>query len=287
VRAFPSGEGPWQVSTEGGDEPQWRPDGTELFYVSPARRMMAAAVESGGAVFRSSPPSSGSACGPPASFRSGATTSCEPTASVSSLTSSWRTRRGVRSPWSSTGRCGCRDDPPASRSCAPCLVQAISILSRPWALLRRQLPGSDLPRGIGHTRASARQRLVTAWSRNTGTYRASPWCPQGADRPGFSTLRGGRCCCSILRAFRNQPVVSSILTAGSRFLSATATTLLRDQGCAVSPRRLGGTGERGGSHQPAPLALKNPVRRVRLTRRRQSRGGEDETRTSVVRRSRW
>src|SRR5512135_2993414 len=36
-----------------------------------------------------------------------------------------------------------------------------------------------------------------------------------ADSPGFSTLRAGKCCCSALRAFRNQQVLGSIPSAGS------------------------------------------------------------------------
>ena len=56
VRAFPSGEGPWQISSEGGDQPQWRRDGSELFYLSPARRMMAVAVNGDGSAFKASPP---------------------------------------------------------------------------------------------------------------------------------------------------------------------------------------------------------------------------------------
>ena len=56
VRAFPSGEGPWQISTEGGDQAQWRYDGSELFYLSPARRMMAVAVNGDGPAFKASPP---------------------------------------------------------------------------------------------------------------------------------------------------------------------------------------------------------------------------------------
>ena len=56
VRAFPSGEGPWQISTEGGDQAQWRHDGNELFYLSPARRMMAVAVNGDGPAFKASPP---------------------------------------------------------------------------------------------------------------------------------------------------------------------------------------------------------------------------------------
>ena len=34
VRAFPDGNGKWQVSTTGGSQPRWSRDGKELFYVS-------------------------------------------------------------------------------------------------------------------------------------------------------------------------------------------------------------------------------------------------------------
>ncbi len=54
VRGFPSG-GQWQVSTEGGFRPRWRPDGRELFYISPERKLMTVTVESG-EPFRASPP---------------------------------------------------------------------------------------------------------------------------------------------------------------------------------------------------------------------------------------
>ena len=33
VQDFPSGGGRWQVSTDGGDEPEWNPNGKELFYL--------------------------------------------------------------------------------------------------------------------------------------------------------------------------------------------------------------------------------------------------------------
>lgn len=56
VRAFPSGEGPWQVSTEGGDQAQWRSDGRELFYLSADRRIMAVAASDRGPVFSGSTP---------------------------------------------------------------------------------------------------------------------------------------------------------------------------------------------------------------------------------------
>jgi len=40
VSPFPSVNGKWQVSSAGGQEPRWRKDGKEWFYVSPDGRMM-------------------------------------------------------------------------------------------------------------------------------------------------------------------------------------------------------------------------------------------------------
>jgi Tol biopolymer transport system component len=47
VQAFPSGQPRWRVSTSGGQEPFWRQDGRELFYLSPQRELMAVAVGPG------------------------------------------------------------------------------------------------------------------------------------------------------------------------------------------------------------------------------------------------
>ena len=47
VTSFPEAHGKWQVSTAGGDEPKWRGDGRELFYLSPDARMMAVPVKTG------------------------------------------------------------------------------------------------------------------------------------------------------------------------------------------------------------------------------------------------
>lgn len=41
---FPKRSGRWQVSTEGGASPHWRRDGKELFYVSPANKLMATQI---------------------------------------------------------------------------------------------------------------------------------------------------------------------------------------------------------------------------------------------------
>jgi serine/threonine-protein kinase len=46
VRPFPDTEaGRWQVSTGGASQPLWSRDGRELFYTTPTRDMMAAAIE--------------------------------------------------------------------------------------------------------------------------------------------------------------------------------------------------------------------------------------------------
>ena len=55
VSPFPNVNGKWQVSTGGGQEPRWRGDGKELFYLSPDGKIMAAQVTSG-ASFAAGPP---------------------------------------------------------------------------------------------------------------------------------------------------------------------------------------------------------------------------------------
>jgi Tol biopolymer transport system component len=55
VSPFPSGNGKWQVSTAGGQEPRWRQDGKELFYLSAEGKMMAVAVTTGASFEGSSP----------------------------------------------------------------------------------------------------------------------------------------------------------------------------------------------------------------------------------------
>jgi Tol biopolymer transport system component len=45
VQSFPVGGGKWQISTAGGDQPQWRSDGKELFYIAPDRNLMAVSIE--------------------------------------------------------------------------------------------------------------------------------------------------------------------------------------------------------------------------------------------------
>ncbi len=44
VQPFPGPGGKWQVSTDGGDEPQWSNDGETIYYMDPNRNLMAVAV---------------------------------------------------------------------------------------------------------------------------------------------------------------------------------------------------------------------------------------------------
>jgi len=47
VTSFPHPQGKWQVSTGGGEQPRWRGDGKELFYLSSDNKMMVAPVTPG------------------------------------------------------------------------------------------------------------------------------------------------------------------------------------------------------------------------------------------------
>jgi Tol biopolymer transport system component len=51
VAPFPGPGGKWQISTEGGDYPRWRHDGTEIFYLTSDNNLMAAAVNGKGGSF--------------------------------------------------------------------------------------------------------------------------------------------------------------------------------------------------------------------------------------------
>ena len=55
VSPFLSGSGKWQVSSGGGQEPRWRQDGKELFYVSAEGKMMVVAVKTGASFEAASP----------------------------------------------------------------------------------------------------------------------------------------------------------------------------------------------------------------------------------------
>jgi eukaryotic-like serine/threonine-protein kinase len=47
VTSFPEPHGKWQISTTGGEQPRWRGDGRELFYLSSDGRMMGVPVSTG------------------------------------------------------------------------------------------------------------------------------------------------------------------------------------------------------------------------------------------------
>src|SRR5262249_45035258 len=47
VTSFPEAHGKWQVSAAGGEQPRWRGDGKELFYLSSDYKMMAVPVMTG------------------------------------------------------------------------------------------------------------------------------------------------------------------------------------------------------------------------------------------------
>jgi eukaryotic-like serine/threonine-protein kinase len=55
VVPFPTASGRWQVSSAGGQEPRWRQDGKELFYISAEGKMMAVQVTTGASFEASSP----------------------------------------------------------------------------------------------------------------------------------------------------------------------------------------------------------------------------------------
>jgi Tol biopolymer transport system component len=47
VVPFPSPGGKYQISIDGGQQPRWRRDGKELFFLSPDRKLMVASVKTG------------------------------------------------------------------------------------------------------------------------------------------------------------------------------------------------------------------------------------------------
>jgi eukaryotic-like serine/threonine-protein kinase len=47
VTSFPAAHGKWQVSNAGGEQPKWRSDGRELFYLAPDGKIMAVPVTTG------------------------------------------------------------------------------------------------------------------------------------------------------------------------------------------------------------------------------------------------
>lgn len=55
VRSFPGQERKWQISTAGGDQPRWRRDGRELFYIAADKTLMAVPVSTGAALETGAP----------------------------------------------------------------------------------------------------------------------------------------------------------------------------------------------------------------------------------------
>ncbi|PYR76367.1 MAG: hypothetical protein DMF87_18435 [Acidobacteria bacterium] len=51
VAPFPGPGGKWQVSTGGGEDPKWRRDGKELFFLTGGNTVMSAAVNGSGSAF--------------------------------------------------------------------------------------------------------------------------------------------------------------------------------------------------------------------------------------------
>jgi eukaryotic-like serine/threonine-protein kinase len=56
VQQFPGPGGKWQVSTAGGTDPRWRPDGKELFFLAPDAKLMAVPVRASGSTFDAGSP---------------------------------------------------------------------------------------------------------------------------------------------------------------------------------------------------------------------------------------
>jgi eukaryotic-like serine/threonine-protein kinase len=55
VTSFPDAKGKWQISNGGGEEPRWRNDGKEMFYLSSDWKLMAAEVKTAGGFDASTP----------------------------------------------------------------------------------------------------------------------------------------------------------------------------------------------------------------------------------------
>ena len=51
VQSFPATGSRWQISQGGGRQPQWRPDGRQLFYISPEKKLVAVDVDGAGSKF--------------------------------------------------------------------------------------------------------------------------------------------------------------------------------------------------------------------------------------------
>jgi hypothetical protein len=56
VQPFPGPGGKWQVSTAGGTDARWRPDGKELFFLAPDAKLMAVSVRASDSTFEAGSP---------------------------------------------------------------------------------------------------------------------------------------------------------------------------------------------------------------------------------------
>jgi serine/threonine protein kinase/Tol biopolymer transport system component len=56
VQPFPAANAKWQISTRGGTQPRWRPDGKELYFIAGDATLMAATVTAPATTFDVSPP---------------------------------------------------------------------------------------------------------------------------------------------------------------------------------------------------------------------------------------
>jgi hypothetical protein len=56
VQSFPPAGGKWQVSTNGGEEPRWRRDGKELFYLAANSQLMVVEVKTDASAFEAGIP---------------------------------------------------------------------------------------------------------------------------------------------------------------------------------------------------------------------------------------
>jgi Tol biopolymer transport system component len=56
VQPFPASGAKWQISSGGGMQPRWRPDGKELFFMAPNRKLMGVDVNLGKGTFEAGVP---------------------------------------------------------------------------------------------------------------------------------------------------------------------------------------------------------------------------------------
>ena len=54
VQTFPATGGKWQISIGGGEQPSWRRDGKELFYVGEGQKLIVVTVDASSPTFRAS-----------------------------------------------------------------------------------------------------------------------------------------------------------------------------------------------------------------------------------------